>query len=88
MSARRICSQCAVILGHSVICALCVSETQRLNKLANQLVKSGSVNFSIDGNMMCCTRPNFINLQESIAGFGASNHEAAVDLLVNERDAP
>ena len=43
-----------------------------------------TVRFSMDGNMICATRPNFVNLQESPAGFGATPKEAKADLITNE----
>ena len=39
---------------------------------------------SMDGNQYCAVFPNFINLQESIAGFGDTK-ELAVAALVKER---
>ncbi len=38
----------------------------------------------MDGNSWCATRHDFINLQESTAGFGPSSSEAIDDLLKNE----
>ncbi len=38
------------------------------------------VRLSIDGNKVCATRLDFVNLQESIAGFGDTALEAMADL--------
>lgn len=38
----------------------------------------------VDGNMWCATRPDFINLQESTAGFGPTRPEAIKDCIKNE----
>jgi len=35
----------------------------------------------VDGDMFCCHRPNFINLQESPAGFGKTPEAAVQDFL-------
>ena len=43
--------------------------------------KNDSFVFFKDKNDWCCVRPNFINLQESVAGFGSTLHEAHVDYL-------
>ncbi len=37
--------------------------------------------YSIDGNQVCCTRYDFINLQESHAGFGNSLEQAFKEFL-------
>lgn len=38
---------------------------------------------SRDGNMWCATRRDFLNLQESVAGFGATKLAAMADLCKN-----
>ena len=38
----------------------------------------------IDGNMFNARRSNFINLQESVSGFGETRPEARIDLIKNE----
>lgn len=47
--------------------------------LASFAVPGGLV--TKDGNMWCSTAPDFINLAESEAGFGATPAEATADLL-------
>ena len=42
------------------------------------------VRFFRDGNMWCAIRPGFENLQESHAGFGATQTLAHADLVKNE----
>lgn len=42
------------------------------------------VNLFMDGNMWCCTRPDFVNLQESLSGFGTSRLNAVKDLIRQE----
>ena len=42
------------------------------------------VNYSQDGSLRCATRPDFVNLQESVAGFGVTDGQALVDLERNE----
>lgn len=39
-----------------------------------------------DGSDWCCVRPSFVNLQESLAGFGGSLYEAQQDLLRMESE--
>lgn len=39
------------------------------------------IRFVRDGNMWCAFMPDFINLQESVAGFGTSQTAAEADLL-------
>lgn len=39
-----------------------------------------SVRVYMDGNMFCAVRPDFVNLQESPAGFGATKEEAIAEL--------
>lgn len=39
----------------------------------------------IDGNMWCAVRHDFVNLQESLAGFGPTLYEAIVDYFKNEK---
>ena len=39
---------------------------------------------SKDGNQWCATRQDFVNLQESLAGFGDEPHDAMIDLLQQE----
>jgi len=41
------------------------------------------VKLSQDGNQQCATRIDFINLQESPAGFGDTNLDAMIDLCKN-----
>lgn len=41
----------------------------------------------LDGNEWCATDSNFINLQESIAGFGKTPLEALKNLLDNGFDS-
>jgi len=38
-----------------------------------------------DGDMFCAVRPEFINLQESLAGFGKTKKEAEKSLLDSEK---
>ena len=38
-----------------------------------------------DGDMICATRLNFENLQDSIAGFGENESLAVADLISNEK---
>lgn len=40
--------------------------------------------FFMDGNMWCCVRPGFVNLQESIAGFGLTFKEAYDDFMTKD----
>ena len=42
------------------------------------------ISLEMDGNAWCAKRSSFVNLQESLAGFGASRLEAAKDLLRQE----
>lgn len=39
-----------------------------------------------DGDMWCCHRRDFVNLQESLAGFGKTKEEALQDLLNKETE--
>lgn len=39
------------------------------------------VKYFKDGNKWCCVYENFINLQESLAGFGDTKEEARLDLI-------
>lgn len=41
-----------------------------------------SIRYSIDGNQVCATKHNFIDLQTSPAGFGDSLKQAFEDLMV------
>lgn len=41
---------------------------------------SNDINYQIDGNMWMATRPDFINVQESLAGFGETQELAKLDL--------
>lgn len=41
--------------------------------------------YGIDGDMITCHRMDFINLQESPCGFGATKAEAFSDLLRQEK---
>jgi hypothetical protein len=52
-----------------------IEDFKRLQNEAENLV------FKQDGNMICCHFKDFINLQESHAGFGKSNPEARDALL-------
>ncbi len=45
----------------------------------------GSLRIKKDGDQFCATRPDFINLQESPAGFGPTEPHAILDLLINEQ---
>lgn len=45
---------------------------------------SNEVIYSQDGNMRQAVRPGFVNLQESPAGFGATDEEALNDLIRHE----
>lgn len=40
--------------------------------------------FEMDGNMWCAHRPDFVDLQQSVAGFGATKLDALADLLRRE----
>ena len=40
----------------------------------------------MDGKAWCATRPDFVNLQESLAGFGETEAEAIENLLETEYD--
>lgn len=42
--------------------------------------------FGTDGNKFTCRRPDFVNLQESLCGFGDTMEEAKADLLKHEFD--
>jgi hypothetical protein len=53
--------------------------------LADELIEELNIEYRKDGNMWCATRPGFINLQESTAGFGKTKREANADLKRNER---
>jgi len=52
---------------------------------ADKLIEELNIRYEKDGNMWCATRPDFINLQESAAGFGATKLEANKDLKRNEQ---
>lgn len=41
---------------------------------------SDAICFYRDGNMVCCVRGDFLNLQESPAGFGKDRQAAESDL--------
>jgi hypothetical protein len=43
------------------------------------------VRVCMDGNMHCAVRPEFVNLQESPAGFGATREEAIAALVADEQ---
>lgn len=43
------------------------------------------INVYLDGNAWCATRDGFINLQESIAGFGDTPNEAVLNLMEIEQ---
>lgn len=40
-----------------------------------------------DGNAWCATRDSFVNLQESLVGFGDSPTAALSELVTNEKEA-
>lgn len=40
--------------------------------------------FFLEGTLWCCVRGDFINLQESVAGFGKTMEEAMTNLLALE----
>jgi hypothetical protein len=42
-------------------------------------------NVFMDGDKHCATYPDFINLQESPAGFGDTPHEAIINLLTEKK---
>ncbi len=44
-----------------------------------------NVRISRDGNMWCAVRPSFVNLHESLAGFGETTDAAITNLIANER---
>lgn len=41
------------------------------------------ITLDIDGDVICAKQPNFVNLQESVAGFGSTCLEAMADLCKN-----
>lgn len=41
-------------------------------------------NLFLDGNAWCATRDDFVNLQESPAGFGSSRREAILECIKSE----
>jgi hypothetical protein len=41
------------------------------------------IDMKLDGNAWCCTGSGFINLQESVAGFGSKPCEAFDDYIKN-----
>ena len=43
-----------------------------------------NINYFLDGNMWCAVRDDFINLQESVAGFGETQELARKELESNE----
>jgi len=49
------------------------------NKQSNE-----TITIQKDGNMWCATRSSFLNLQESLAGFGNTVEEALSNLLKEE----
>ena len=49
-------------------------------------IPSESLVMYLDGNKWCCCRGNFVNLQESLAGFGETK-EAAISDLWRKEDA-
>lgn len=48
----------------------------------------GDIRVELDGNAWCAKRSNFINLQESLAGFGPTRLDAVRDLLAYEKQEP
>jgi hypothetical protein len=63
--------------SYSYFAALLAGEDSAKNALEDIL--SFELEFKMDGNMWCCHAHDFINLQESNAGFGESKREAASD---------
>ncbi len=66
----------------------CAFEIHRLQARVTELeaaarnsctAPEGSYCFIRDGSMWRCTEPGFVNLQESVAGFGATFDEAYAD---------
>lgn len=49
--------------------------------------KERGIKFSKDGDKVCATFADFVNLQESPAGFGDTEEEAKADLLKNAEKA-
>ena len=47
-------------------------------------MKAKTINFKKDGDMWCATREDFINLKESLAGFGETKNKAARLLVRGE----
>lgn len=43
--------------------------------------------YDMDGNQYTCQRPDFVNLQESLCGFGNTPELAKADLLKHEAEA-
>lgn len=48
----------------------------------------GKLSWKLDGNQWCATEPGFIDLQQSLAGFGDTQWLAAVDLFRQKANAP
>lgn len=48
---------------------------------------ANAIRFIRDGNAWCAFRPGFINLAESVAGFGSTQDEAEADLAAREQKA-
>jgi len=57
----------------------------RISGLACPAHGGPKIRYCMDGNMWMASRPNFVNLQESLAGFGESKELALADLIANER---
>lgn len=47
----------------------------------------GDITVELDGNAWCAKRHDFVNLQESLAGFGDTQVDAVKDLRRQEHDA-
>lgn len=62
-----------------------VSNDPLLSPLIEPILPKADVIFGIDGNRHTCRRPDFINLQESLCGYGDTHAEAFADLLAKEK---
>lgn len=52
------------------------------------MIPHNALCFFMDGNAWCCVFGDFINLQESPAGFGETFDEAIADLEKNRQAKP
>ncbi len=52
----------------------------------DELADSFGITFEMDGNMWCAKEPDFVNLQESNAGFGSTKEEALRELSYDRPD--